>query len=614
MTKLKPLIYLLLLAYLTTACGEKTETKSQANVLYILTDDHRYDAVRAFNKMLTGEEMSELGYVESPETDRLTQMGTTFINTYCQAQGCAPSRSSMHLGRYPFRSGVYEFEYYNNKAEHSAPTLPEQMASLGYQTLHVGKLGVRIKTLNEEGKPRPHKIYQQDIYFKDLAKAGLTAWGKDWFYEIKGHKFSPPLKNVPFFVTEDGEFEYCSYKVEELGLQEKGVADATMEKYDLWRFSKPTNPATAEGGMIISGVSPRPAGKTRDGYYASSFEAFLDNKNQPFTLGEKLTYDGIDTSKPLFCHIGFDFPHTPVLPPADYRERFQQHTYKVPEVSQEELDGMSAQMKKQVKKNFMDYYSDAEKQKMIQDYYAFCAYGDRLVGQAADAFIKYSEENNQEWMIIYVHGDHGWKLNDHGAISKFTPWEEDTHNPIIVVSSNKKKFPAGKVVRNFTEFVDIAPTALAAAGANLDAEKFSYLDGLDLAQVSLGKAPVRDYVIGESHAVTGPRAYIRTKDYVFSMQTRPNNKRGVDMHWALNASYKDLDPALYHFTKDPSEVNNLAFDKEYEAIAMQMKEKLMDIVLGDNRVEVGWGKAADGTEVFRSNFAPGAHDYKLDLK
>ena len=64
------------------------------NVLWILTDDHRYDAVRAFNQMLYGRDMSELGYVESPQIDRLTQMGTTFINTYCQAQGCAPSRNN----------------------------------------------------------------------------------------------------------------------------------------------------------------------------------------------------------------------------------------------------------------------------------------------------------------------------------------------------------------------------------------------------------------------------------------------------------------------------------------------------------------------------------------
>ena len=85
-----------------------------------------------------------------------------------------------------------------------------------------------------------------------------------------------------------------------------------------------------------------------------------------------------------------------------------------------------------------------KKQAMIQDYYAFCAYGDDLVGQAVDDFIAYSEKNNQPWMVMYVVGDHGWKLNDHGSVSKFTPWEIDTHNPIIVVSSDKKKFPAGK--------------------------------------------------------------------------------------------------------------------------------------------------------------------------
>ena len=190
-------------------------------------------------------------------------------------------------------------------------------------------------------------------------------------------------------------------------------------------------------------------------------------------------------------------------------------------------------------------------------------------------------------MIVYVHGDHGWKLNNHGAVSKFTPWEVDAHNPIVVVSSDKKKFPAGKVVTDFTEFVDIAPTALAAGGANLADKKFDYLDGLNLSDVAAGNAPVRDYVIGESHAVTGPRAFIRTKEYVFSMQTRPDKNRGKNMDWAMNASYEELDPALYHFTEDPHEVNNLAFDPEYQKIAQTMKEKLLNIVMGDNRVEVG---------------------------
>ncbi|WP_419195071.1 sulfatase-like hydrolase/transferase [Novipirellula herctigrandis] len=586
---------------------------SKPNVLWVLTDDHRYDSIRAFNKMLHGREMSELGYVESPNTDRLAKMGTTFINTYCQAQGCAPSRASMHYGRYPFRTGIYEFEYHNNDAEHCRPTLPETMAELGYQTTHVGKLGVRIKTIKGNWAA-PHPIYQQSFYFKDLAKDGLCAWGKDWISQINGVKFDKPFQSLEFFVTPEGKREYCSGELEKVMPEFAGTAANTMDKYDLLRHYNEKKGKYIDSGMILAGVSAREAGKTRDGYYSSIFVDYLNNTNRKFKVGTK-DYDGVDTSKPLFCHIGFDFPHTPVLPPADFRKRFQEHTYKVPVFDQKELETMPAQLKKQVAHGFSDHFSDDEKQAMIQDYYAFCAYGDVLVGQAADAFVEYSETQNQAWMIVYVCGDHGWKLNDHGSVSKFTPWEVDTHNPIIVVSSDKQAFPADKVVTDFTEFVDIAPTILAAGGAKLSDEKYQYLDGHNMAGVVSGTIPARDYVIGESHAVIGPRAFIRTKEYVFSMQTRPDKNRGKDMQWAQNASYKELDPALYHMASDPQELKNLAFNPEYQKIAKTMQNKLLNIVLGDNRVEVDWGgNKALGTTIFRSNFAPGSDDKKLDLQ
>ncbi|MEL6899183.1 MAG: sulfatase-like hydrolase/transferase, partial [Planctomycetota bacterium] len=310
----------------------------------------------------------------------------------------------------------------------------------------------------------------------------------------------------------------------------------------------------------------------------------MKNQNRQFTVGSK-KYDGVDTGKPLFCHIGFDFPHTPVLPPADYRKRFRQHTYQVPTLKKSELDFMPAQLRKQVQLGFSDHFSDEEKQAMIRDYYAFCACGDSLVGQAADAFIEYSESQQQDWTIVYVCGDHGWKLNDHGSVSKFTPWDVDSHNPIIVVSSDKQAFPANKVVRKFTEFVDIAPTILSIGGANIEDQQYDYLDGLNMVDIASGRIPARGYVIGESHAVVGPRAFIRTKDYAFSMQTRPDRIRGKNMHWARSASYEDLDPALYHFPTDPNETNNLAFHPQHQEVARKMKQKLLNIVLGNNRVE-----------------------------
>ncbi|MEQ8211362.1 MAG: sulfatase-like hydrolase/transferase [Lacipirellulaceae bacterium] len=583
----------------------------QPNILWILTDDQRYDSISAFNRMLHDRDSSELGYVDSPSIDKLAKMGTTFINTFCQAQGCAPSRATMHMGRYPFRSGVYEFEYFNNNAEHCRPMLPEQMAKLGYQTCHVGKLGVRIKTV-KNGRVRPHQIYQTDVKFKQMHKDGLTGWGKDWFYELDGVKLIPPIKQLRYFVTPEGEFEYASLELEKRMPKYAGSAAATMKKYDLLRHYNRKKPKSPDEGMILAGVSSQPAGKTRDGWYTTVLGQFLENENQSFAVGSQ-TVQGVDPARPLFCHLGFDFPHTPVLPPADYRARFQQHTYKVPTFDESELESMPEQLQKQVTHGFSNHFSDEQKQAMIQDYFAFCAYGDSLVGQASEAFIAYSQSHQQPWMIVYVCGDHGWKLNDHGSVSKFTPWKIDCHNPIIVISSDKETFPAGKVVKDFTEFVDIAPTCLAAGGANLQDQKFDYLDGYDLANVISGEIPARDYVLGESHAVTGPRAFIRTEDFVFSMQTRPHRNRGKQLDWARSASWEDLDPALYHMPTDPHETQNLAHDKKYSEVAEKMQKKLLNIVLGDNRVEVDWGPKADGTEIYRSNFAPGADDKKLNL-
>ena len=288
------------------------------------------------------------------------------------------------------------------------------------------------------------------------------------------------------------------------------------------------------------------------------------------------------------------------------------HQYDVPVFDPTELKNMSAQNRKQVKSKFSDHYSDEDKQAFVRDYFAFCAYGDTLVGQAVDAFIQYSEKHQRDWTVVFVCGDHGFKLNDHGAVSKFSSWDIDTHNPIVVVSSDQSKFPAGKVVTNFTEFVDIKPTILAAAGAKLSDPQYNYLDGHDLAKVANNEIPARDYIVGECHAVTGPRAYIRTRDYMFSMMTRPHRNRGKDKDWAFHASYQDLDPALYHFAQDPQEIQNLAFDKDYEKVAMQLRDKLLSVVF-DHRTEVDWGKNAMGTEVYPFDGVANGHDGNLHL-
>ena len=45
--------------------------EKKPNVLWIITDDHRADALACWNRATTGRSESVLGYVSSPNIDRL---------------------------------------------------------------------------------------------------------------------------------------------------------------------------------------------------------------------------------------------------------------------------------------------------------------------------------------------------------------------------------------------------------------------------------------------------------------------------------------------------------------------------------------------------------------
>ena len=126
----------------------------------------------------------------------------------------------------------------------------------------------------------------------------------------------------------------------------------------------------------------------------------------------------------------------------------------------------------------------------------------------------------------------------------------------------------------------------------------------------------REYAVGEMNLVIGPRAYMRSKDFGFSMRTRDTWKLAEegalnnDIQWALTCPAEKAELALYDLRVDPLERNNVANDPEYKALAEWFRQKLGRIVLGDGRVECDWKKE----NLYNiSNFAQGADDKKLDI-
>ncbi|MDF7825177.1 sulfatase-like hydrolase/transferase [Pontiellaceae bacterium B12227] len=390
------------------------------NILWIITDDHRADSIQAYNRATTGQNYSKLGYVMSPEADKLADEGTLFTRAYCNSPGCAPSRTSMQYGMYPHHSGHYGFKKSHGSADFVKPVLPELMKAQGYQTALFGKTGYYINRRDDKGKMKPYPLHEVEVTLRNLFDHTQGGWSKT--AEFKDKKKSASVETW-------GLEEPVVIRTPVKGAMEPDMQAAKDKLYQeqdvLCAYARETST------LVIGGLSPRETEQTVDGHIARNFMAWLKETGPTYTTpwGDHRPAPGAD--QPLFANLSFHFPHTPILPSKEFRNLFlakeKEAAYKVPPFSKAELEKLPPQMQRWFRKtNFADM-KDEDKRQSIRDYYAFCAMGDKLVGQSVNAFKEYSRRNGREWIIIYVIGDHGWHLGEQGGTSKFAPYDTSNH-------------------------------------------------------------------------------------------------------------------------------------------------------------------------------------------
>ncbi len=116
---------------LTAATSLKAQEKSRPNIIFILTDDQRWDALGyAGNKI-----------IQTPNMDKLASEGMYFKNAFVTTPICAASRASIMTGLYE-RTHDFTFATPPLKQAYVANSYPQKLKDAGYYLGFFGKFGM----------------------------------------------------------------------------------------------------------------------------------------------------------------------------------------------------------------------------------------------------------------------------------------------------------------------------------------------------------------------------------------------------------------------------------------------------------------------------------------
>ncbi|MEZ4867207.1 MAG: sulfatase-like hydrolase/transferase [Caldilineaceae bacterium] len=154
----------------------------QPNILWICTDQQRFDTIRALGN----------SHINTPNIDRLVAEGVAFTHAYCQSPICTPSRASFLTGRYP--STVHGCMNGNERWAEAAPLVTKLLADGGYDCGLAGKLHLAGAADRIEPRPRDdgYRVFHWSHDPRDLWPEGHAY--KEWLH-AKGYDLAELRKD-----------------------------------------------------------------------------------------------------------------------------------------------------------------------------------------------------------------------------------------------------------------------------------------------------------------------------------------------------------------------------------------------------------------------------------
>jgi len=172
--------------------------KDQPNILWICTDQQRYDTIRALGNR----------HIRTPNIDKLIETGVAFTHAHCQSPICTPSRASFLTGMYP--STVHGCINGNDHWDEAAPLITKTLKDAGYDCGLSGKFHL-ASAMAHEPELRPKDDGYRRFWYSHAPHQGIGKCNQytDWLESI-GQDFKKLKKKHGYIPAQWHQTTWCA--------------------------------------------------------------------------------------------------------------------------------------------------------------------------------------------------------------------------------------------------------------------------------------------------------------------------------------------------------------------------------------------------------------------
>ncbi len=488
--------------------SDPVDQSDRPNVLFIITDQHRWDHVG-----FGGNEV-----VRTPNLDRLAARGTVFDNAWVSNPICMPNRSTIMTGRMPSAHGVI---FNDRSLDWGANTHVRQFANAGWRTGLIGKSHLQ------------HGMSRNSVIAVDSEPAIDDPYEPGW----------NTLEDFERYLEEAPEFPDSFYGFDHVELAIDHGSRVTGHHLH-WALDK--------GGRyedLLVPMSDESPGNHRSDKWWQIYQAPYDPALHSTTFVAERTVAFIEEAAaagdPWVAWASFPDPHHPMSPPGEWFDRHDPADMELPATVDDPLTDAPHYLQRlsQIHPSQQRFWvmpcGVAGDHEMLRAAIA-ATYGmiemiDDRIGWILDAIERLDQTKDT---IVVFTSDHGDMMGDHGLMLKGRMHYKGTLKVPMIVADPRR---APGRTSSLASSIDLGPTLLELGGL----ASYDGVQGTSLVPILDDPAEtVRDRVLIEDDlppaVAAGRRAVAKSRTLVTESHKYTRHDTGEDQLYDLVADEDEL--------------------------------------------------------------------------